>query len=101
MSTSKHRSKTPPQSHAGPRPRKPIGRRTIKVGTREIVNEGFVKPIFNDLFHHFMTVSWPRLFATLAAFFLVFDLFFGLLYDLEPGCIANLNPPGFAGDFFF
>ena len=101
MSTSKHRSKTPPQSHAGPRPRKPIGRRTIKIGTREIVTEGFVKPIFNDLYHHFMTVSWPRLFATLAAFFLLFDLLFGLLYYLEPGCIANLNPPGFAGDFFF
>ena len=48
-----------------------------------------------------MTVSWPRLFATLAAFFLLFDLLFGLLYYLEPGCIANLNPPGFAGDFFF
>jgi inward rectifier potassium channel len=48
-----------------------------------------------------MTVSWPRLFGTLAAFFLVFDLLFGFLYYLAPGCIANLNPPGFAGDFFF
>ncbi len=48
-----------------------------------------------------MTVSWPRLFATLASFFIVFDLLFGLLYYLVPGCIANLNPPGFAGDFFF
>jgi inward rectifier potassium channel len=48
-----------------------------------------------------MTVSWPRLFATLAAFFLVFDLLFGFLYYLSPGCVANLNPPGLAGDFFF
>jgi inward rectifier potassium channel len=48
-----------------------------------------------------MTVSWPRLFATLAAFFFFFDLLFGLLYYLVPGCIANLSPPGFAGDFFF
>jgi inward rectifier potassium channel len=55
----------------------------------------------HDLFHHFMTVSWPRLFATLATFFLCFDLVFGLLYHLLPGCIANVNPPGFAGDFFF
>jgi inward rectifier potassium channel len=46
-------------------------------------------------------VSWPRLFATIAAFFLVFDALFGCIYYLNPGCIANLNPAGFAGDFFF
>jgi inward rectifier potassium channel len=78
-----------------------MGRRIIRLGTRKIVTEGIVRPLFHDLFHHFMTVSWPRLFATLAAFFLVFDVLFGLLYYLVPGCIANLSPPGFAGDFFF
>jgi inward rectifier potassium channel len=78
-----------------------MGRRVIRLGTRKIVTEGIVRPLFHDLFHHFMTVSWPRLFATLAAFFLVFDVLFGLLYYLVPGCIANLSPPGFAGDFFF
>jgi inward rectifier potassium channel len=31
----------------------------------------------------------------------VFDTLFGFLYHLVPGCIANLNPPGFAGAFFF
>jgi inward rectifier potassium channel len=80
---------------------KPVGLRIVKVGAREVVTQGIVRPIFHDLFHHFMTVSWPRLFATLATFFLVFDLLFGFLYYLVPGCIANLNPPGFAGDFFF
>jgi inward rectifier potassium channel len=71
------------------------------MGPRQIVTEGISRPLFHDLFHHFMTVSWPRLFATLAAFFMTFDLLFGFLYYLVPGCIANLNPPGFAGDFFF
>jgi inward rectifier potassium channel len=99
MSAAKHRSKKPP--HHAPPAHKPVGRRVVKVGTREIVTEGIVLPIFHDLFHYFMTVSWPRLFATLGAFFLVFDLLFGLLYYLSPGCIANLSPPGFAGDFFF
>src|ERR1700679_240502 len=80
---------------------KPVGQRNIKVGVSDVVTEGIANPIFHDLFHHFMTVSWPRLFATLATFFLVFDLFFGLLYYLVPGCVANLNPAGFAGDFFF
>jgi inward rectifier potassium channel len=78
-----------------------MGRRVIRLGTRKIVTEGIVRPLFHDLFHHFMTVSWPRLFATLAGFFLVFDVLFGLLYYMVPGCIANLSPPGFAGDFFF
>jgi inward rectifier potassium channel len=80
---------------------KPVGRRIIRVGTREVITLGIARPMFHDLFHHFMTVSWPRLFATLATFFIVFDLLFGFLYYLVPGCIANLNPPGFAGDFFF
>jgi inward rectifier potassium channel len=78
-----------------------MGRRVIKVGSRQLVTEGIVRPLLHDLFHLFMTVSWPRLFATLAGFFLVFDLLFGWLYYLSPGCIANLSPPGFAGDFFF
>jgi inward rectifier potassium channel len=66
-----------------------------------ILTEGLSREVFHDLFHHFMTMSWPRLFATLAVFFLAFDVLFGFLYHLVPGCIANLNPPGFAGDFFF
>jgi inward rectifier potassium channel len=101
MSASKHQSKSPRHSQKASTARKPVGRRIVKLGTREIVTEGIVRPIFHDLFHHFMTVSWPRLFATIAAFFLIFDLLFGFLYYLVPGCIANLNPPGFAGDFFF
>src|SRR3984885_10535569 len=101
MSALKHRSKSPAHSPRAPAARKSAGRRIVQVGRREVITEGIVRPIFHDLFHHFMTVSWPRLFATLAGFFLVFDLFFGLLYYLVPGCIANLNPPGFAGDFFF
>ena len=101
MSAAKHRSKRPSHSHPAPVARKSVGRRVVKLGTREIITEGIVTPIFHDLFHHFMTVSWPRLFATLATFFLVFDLLFGFLYYLVPGCIANLNPPGFVGDFFF
>jgi inward rectifier potassium channel len=101
MSASKHRSKSPPDTHPRSAAHKPVGRRIVKMGTREVITEGIVRPIFHDLFHHFMTVSWPRLFATLAAFFLVFDLLFGFLYYLVPGCIANLSPPGFAGDFFF
>jgi inward rectifier potassium channel len=81
--------------------RTPAATRRIRLGARDVVTEGLSTEVVQDLFHHFMTVSWPRLFATIAAFFLVFDLLFGCLYDVIPGCIANLNPPGFAGAFFF
>ena len=102
MSASKLRSKSPHLAHlAETAARKPLGRRIVKWEHAKSLQRGSCRPIFHDLFHHFMTVSWPRLFATLATFFFVFDLLFGFLYYLVPGCIANLNPPGFAGDFFF
>lgn len=75
--------------------------RRVTRGRYEFLIQGLPSNVLRDLFHHFMTVGWPRLFATLAGFFLAFDLLFGLLYHLVPGCIANLNPPGFAGAFFF
>jgi inward rectifier potassium channel len=81
--------------------RRSVQVRRIRFGEREFVTEGIDREIFHDLFHHFMTVGWPRLFATFAAFFLAFDTIFGFLYYLVPGCIANLSPPGFAGAFFF
>lgn len=73
----------------------------MHLGGREVVIQGLRPAVFQDLYHFFMTISWPRLFVTIAVFFLVFDLLFGCLYYLVPGCIANLNPPGFGGAFFF
>jgi inward rectifier potassium channel len=79
----------------------PGGVRRLRLGARDIVTEGLARGVFHDLFHFFMTVSWLQLFSTFAGFFLGFDVLFGVLYHLAPGCIANLNPPGFAGAFFF
>jgi inward rectifier potassium channel len=73
----------------------------VKIGGREVIAQGISPAVFQDLYHHFMTVSWPKLFGTIAVLFLGFDFLFGCLYRLVPGCIANLNPPGFAGAFFF
>jgi len=75
--------------------------RHIKLGGRVVTTQGIPREIIQDLFHYFMTVGWPQLFATFAGFFLGFDVLFGFIYHLVPGCIANLNPPGFAGAFFF
>jgi inward rectifier potassium channel len=75
--------------------------RRVRIGQRTIVTEGIRRVVIQDLFHYFMTITWPQLFATFAVFFLAFDTLFGFAYFLVPGCIANLNPPGFAGAFFF
>ena len=55
----------------------------------------------HDLFHLFMTVGWPTVFGAFAAFFFVFNLLFAAAYSVQAGDIANLNPPGYWGRFFF
>ncbi len=68
---------------------------------RRIVREGLPRRRWQDLYHRFMTLSWPRLFASFAGFFIAFNLLFAALYSLQPGDLAHLNPPGFWGRFFF
>ncbi|HTV78327.1 MAG TPA: ion channel [Steroidobacteraceae bacterium] len=81
-----------------PRAPRPV---RARIGGRDIVTHGIPVAIFQDLYHYLMRITWPQLFAAIGAFFLIFDFLFGCLYFLVPGCIANLNPSGFAGDFFF
>ncbi|HLW22735.1 MAG TPA: ion channel [Steroidobacteraceae bacterium] len=92
-----------PASHASrPSRRSPDrGVRRIRLGEREFITRGLTRLVLQDLYHFFMTVTWPVVFATLIGFFLIFDTLFGWLYYRVPGCIANLNPPGFWGAFFF
>ena len=98
MTSPPHR--TGPAQHRGAH-HKGGARRHLRLGQRDVITHGLAPVIFQDLFHYFMTVSWTQLFLTFAAFFLIFDVLFGCAYALVPGCIANLNPPGFPGAFFF
>lgn len=85
-------------------PHRSSGRRSqrrLRFGQRDVVTYGLGTAVFQDLYHYFMTVTWTRVFLTFAAFFLVFDVLFGIAYAIVPGCIANVNPPGFPGAFFF
>jgi inward rectifier potassium channel len=88
----------------GKRPRRAARRtyrRRIQIGDREVISLGLPRLFWQDLYHLCMTVSWGGLFALLASFYLVLNLVFGLIYSMSPGCIANLNPAGYAGYFFF
>jgi inward rectifier potassium channel len=75
--------------------------RVLRLADRVIHVYGLPRHPWQDLYHRAMTASWPGLFAALAALYLCLNLAFACLYALEPGCIANLNPAGFAGNFFF
>jgi len=70
-------------------------------GGRQIETYGLPRRPWQDLYHLFMTLSWPRLFASYAGFFALFNLCFAAAYQMQPGGIANLNPPGYWGRFFF
>jgi inward rectifier potassium channel len=65
------------------------------------MTHGMRRRLLLDLYHQFMTVSWPTIFASFFAFFLVFNLLFAGVYSLQDNDIANLNPAGYWGRFFF
>ena len=89
-------------NQAAGRPADGTGRvRRVRFGEREVITHGLERRVWQDLYHYAMTVSWPRLFMSLALAFLAFNIVFSLLYHAVPGCVANLNPPGLVGDFFF
>jgi inward rectifier potassium channel len=78
----------------------PFLRRTYP-GGRQVITSGLPQRPWQDLYHLFMTLSWPRLFGSFAVFFVLFNLIFASAYQLQPGDIANLNPAGYWGRFFF
>jgi inward rectifier potassium channel len=83
---------------SGRRRRRP---RRINFGGRVVLRHGLDNRFWQDLYHLSMTASWPRFLGAWGAAFLLGNLVFSVLYHLVPGCIANLNPPGYLGAFFF
>lgn len=75
--------------------------RRLTIAGRQIFTHGLPRRIWQDLYHLFMTASWPALFGSFATFFLLLNLAFAALYSVQPPGIANLNPPGYWGRFFF
>ncbi|MGH8170433.1 MAG: ion channel [Steroidobacteraceae bacterium] len=70
-------------------------------GGRQVITYGLPIRPWQDLYHLFMTMSWPRLFASFAGFFALFNLAFAAAYQMQAGDVANLNPGGYWGRFFF
>jgi inward rectifier potassium channel len=76
-------------------------RRATASGIRQVLTYGLPRRPWQDLYHLFMTISWPRLFLSYAGFFAIFNLIFAAAYQLQPNDVANLNPDGWWGRFFF
>ncbi len=79
----------------------PYMRSRTFAGGRRIETYGLPRRPWQDLYHLFMTLTWPRLFASYAGFFALFNLAFAAVYQLQPAGIANLSPAGYWGRFFF
>ncbi len=68
---------------------------------RRFVIHGLPRPVWHDLYHLFMTVSWPVLFMMFGLFFCAINLLFACVYAIRPEDVANLDPRGYWGLFFF
>jgi inward rectifier potassium channel len=75
--------------------------RRHSLGGRQIITHGLPRGLWQDLYHQFMTVTWPILFAGFATFFILFNLLFAAIYRLHPGSVTNVDPQGYWGLFFF
>jgi inward rectifier potassium channel len=75
--------------------------RQLRLAGRLVITHGLPRRLWQDLYHLFMTARWPALFASFAVFFLLFNLAFATVYSLQPSGVANLDPPGYWGLFFF
>jgi len=75
--------------------------RQVQVGSQKFITVGLPDHIWQDLYHHFMTIRWPTFFAVIAGVFLLGNSGFALLYMLGNHPIANQAPEGFWGAFFF
>ncbi len=68
---------------------------------RGLPRRAWQPPLRGDLYHWFLTQSWPSLIALLAAAYLAINLAFALLYLLDPGGIAQARRGSLLDAFFF
>jgi inward rectifier potassium channel len=79
----------------------PRHRKGLNLAGRQFISIGLPSRFWQDLYHSYMTANWATVFGSFAAFFVAFNLVFAAIYSLQPDGIANLNPPGYWGRFFF
>ncbi|MCX7172586.1 MAG: ion channel [Proteobacteria bacterium] len=73
----------------------------VRFGAAQVYRIGASRTILDDPYHFILTLSWPRFYALVIAFYLAINLVFATAYWLVEGCIANTRPGSFADVFFF
>jgi inward rectifier potassium channel len=56
---------------------------------------------WRDVYHRLLTLTWPRFFLVVAAWYVAINIGFALLYLLEPGAIGGGREPDRFEDAFF
>ena len=79
----------------------PPHRRLPLDGGRHVMTHGLQQHIWQDVYHHALTVRWPVFFGTAALLFILLNCAFALLFLIGNHAIANQAPAGFLGAFFF
>ena len=74
---------------------------TVRVGDTRIRAPGRRPGRLRDPYHLLLSFTWPRFFAALVLVLTLVNLFFGSLYWILPGSVANARPDVFFDYFFF
>jgi inward rectifier potassium channel len=75
--------------------------RIVRVGDTKVLTHGRRENKLLDPYHLVLTLSWPQFFGALVLCFVLVNLFFGTLYWLLPGSVANARAGEFFDYFFF
>ena len=74
---------------------------SFRVGDTQILTHGPKLGQLRDPYHLVLALSWPKFFGALILSFALVNLFFGALYWLLPGSVANARDGVFIDYFFF
>jgi inward rectifier potassium channel len=76
--------------------------RVVNLGGQvEFVLEGLLHPLWRDLYHRLLRMSWPEFIGLLVVSYLTVNALFALAYLAGGDCIANAQPGSFPDAFFF
>lgn len=81
--------------------KKPGRLRRSRPQQQRVIRVGHRLALHRDLYHWFLTLPLPAVAAVCACFYVVLNLFFALLYTVDPGAIANARPGNLGDAFFF
>jgi inward rectifier potassium channel len=56
---------------------------------------------WRDLYHLFLTISWPRFLSLIALLYIAINVLFALVYLAGGNCLENARPGSFLDAFFF